>query len=33
VLAVDCGEVPHVANILNIMQERFIVYGTHSPVN
>jgi hypothetical protein len=33
VLAVDRGEVPHVADMLNAMQERFMVYGTHSPVN
>jgi hypothetical protein len=33
VLAVDWGEVPHLADILNILQERFMIYGTHSPVN
>ncbi|KFY31505.1 hypothetical protein V493_01047, partial [Pseudogymnoascus sp. VKM F-4281 (FW-2241)] len=33
VLAVDRGEVPHVADILNVMQERFMVYSTHSPMN
>jgi hypothetical protein len=33
VLAVDRGEVPHIADMLNVMQERFMVYGTHSPMN
>jgi hypothetical protein len=33
VLAVDRGEVPYIADILNVMQERFIVYGTYSPIN
>lgn len=33
VLAVDRGEVPHVADMLNVMQERFMVYSTHSPIN
>jgi hypothetical protein len=33
VVAVDRSEVPHVADMLNVMQERFMVYGTHSPVN
>lgn len=33
VLAVDRGEVLHVADMLNAMQERFMVYGTHSPLN
>ena len=31
--AVDRGEVPHIADMLNVMQERFMVYGMHSPVN
>jgi hypothetical protein len=33
VLVVDRGEVLYIADILNIIQERFIVYGTHSPIN
>lgn len=32
-LAVDRDEVPHIADILNVMQERFMMYGTHSPIN
>jgi hypothetical protein len=33
VVAADRGEVPHVADMLNVLQERFMVYGSHSPVN
>ncbi|TEY20812.1 hypothetical protein BOTCAL_1739g00010 [Botryotinia calthae] len=33
VISVDRGEVSYIADILNVMQERFMVYGTHSPMN
>jgi hypothetical protein len=33
VLAVELDEVDHVADILDVMQDRFMVYGTRSPMN
>jgi len=33
VLAVDEDEVDHAADILDAMQDRFMAYGTRSPVN
>jgi hypothetical protein len=32
-LAVDRGEIPHIANIFNVIQERFMVYGIYSFIN
>jgi len=33
VLAVKLDEVDHATDILNVMQDRFMVYGTRSPMN
>jgi hypothetical protein len=33
VLAIDEDEVDHVADILDVMQDRFMVYGTRPPMN
>jgi len=33
VLAIDKDKVDHVANILDMMQDRFMVYGTRSLIN
>ena len=33
VLAINEDEVDHVTNILDVMQDRFMVYGTRSPIN
>jgi hypothetical protein len=33
VLAVELDEVDHAADILDVMQDRFMVYGTRSPMN
>jgi hypothetical protein len=33
VLAIDEDEVDHVSEILDVIQDRFMVYGTRSPMN